>query len=158
MIAFIGDSNTVLAATAVLSVEKRSLAVFSTRLGAGVDGWESALEELHASCRPDSYVVNLGLNDALDCDGWAERAEMFRRLLPGPVVWSNLPTEIEPLPRRAGCEVINAALKTLNVSVVDWASVANRHPEWIERGHLNEAGATAWVECVLARKNAPTRR
>lgn len=142
----VGDSNMVLAASALLNaLDKRGMhcpVTFLTRLGKGIDGWgDIPCGEL--------YVVNLGINDALDYEDWLERARTFRSLLDGPVVWSNLPWEIEPAARRQGCLAVNAALEMLDVTVADWASEANPHPGWIEDAHLTTDGAKAWARCVL---------
>lgn len=162
LIACVGDSNMALGATALLHAlhhgGSRCPVVFLAHRGRGIDGWERDLALLPPA---GQYIVNLGVNDAVagGYENWLERARAFRARLPGSVVWSNLPAELEPVPRQAGSRVVNDALGSLDVTVADWASVAR--PEWIDDAHLTADGARAWARCIVATLDArkpPARR
>ncbi len=69
----------------------------------------------------------------------------------------NLPCKIEPKGRLTGCNAVNAALegapaRHTNLTVLDWAAVANPHPNWMSPllggVHYEDAGYGAWSELV----------
>jgi hypothetical protein len=75
-----------------------------------------------------------------------------------PVLWTNLPCEIEPPARYEGCTIVNNALDAArgrwpNLVLVNWAARANSHPEYLMGGgnvHLTPEGASAWTALVTA--------
>ena len=87
------------------------------------------------------------------------------RLLPAskPVWWTNLPCRIEPAERAPGCAAVNTALagaahRWRNLTILDWAAVADAHPDYLRRNldgiHLSAAGAQAWADLVSGALNA----
>jgi hypothetical protein len=132
--------------------------------------WQIKLGEAVPKVNPDIYVNDLGINDtsaagAATTRGYAyygQKIDWFMRLLPPgkTVLWTNLPCKIEPPDRLYGCQRVDYALSLAknrwsNSVVLDWASIANSHPEYMRGGsdltavHYTVAGQTAWTEFVL---------
>ena len=75
-----------------------------------------------------------------------------------PVFWSNLPCAIEPPARAVGCAAVNAALAAApsrwpNLTVIDWATEASSHPDYIVaqgpfRVLYTSKGHRAWATIV----------
>jgi hypothetical protein len=159
--------------------------VLAARVGAGIrtldcidptgcttyDYWQVKLAELSSKVQPDAIVNNLGINDAISpgtlaTTGYAsygKKIDWFMSLVPPtiPVLWTNLPCMIEP-PGRPGCPQINyqlslATTRWPNLVVVDWASVARSHLEYMldpTSVHLSDAGQQAWADTVTAALDA----
>jgi lysophospholipase L1-like esterase len=130
------------------------------------DYWRLRLDKVLSKVKPDVYVVNLGINDtskpgSSTTPGYAEygkKIDYFLALLDNrPVLWTNLPCKIEPKSRLTGCNAVNAALvaaasRHRNLTVLDWASVAEPHPTWMAKAvggvHYTTAGYAAWSGLV----------
>lgn len=124
--------------------------------------WQARVSDLNHKVRADAYVVDLGINDTTTpgtatSPGYADYGAkidwLMRQIGSIPVYWSNLPCKIEPPNRLPGCDAVNSALAAAparhrNLVVIDWASVANTHPDYVSQSfamvHLNDAGAKAW--------------
>jgi hypothetical protein len=74
------------------------------------------------------------------------------------VLWTNLPCSIEPPARLTGCQTVNDALakapaRWANLIVIDWASKAKGHPEYMSSPgkdvHLSVDGQVAWGAAVV---------
>ena len=135
------------------------------------DHWKIKLGETFPKVQPDFVVVSLGTNDArrigtsttLGYSAYAEKIDWFMRILPAGqrVLWTNLPCDIEPADRRVGCDVVNQALAKARqrwprLVVLDWASIANPHPEFMKEGqaHYSKVGYAAWAQFVVAALDA----
>jgi hypothetical protein len=189
-VVFLGDSNEVLPATAVavdlLGRDNGYIVVNVARPGATIrfgdcslrtscptyDFWKSRVQDTLAAVRPDVFVVNLGINDAVrsgteTSPGYAAygaKIDWLMSLLGSTaVVWTNLPCKAEPAPFRPGCKAINAALmearvRHANLSVLNWATVANAHPGYIGAPpngvHVTAAGEAAWASLVTRKLDA----
>lgn len=179
-VALVGDSNEIFSAQYPAShLVDRSDGYALTniaRSGAGIRApdcahcttglfWRAKINALRDRLQPDAYVVNLGINDAFSpgtatTRGYASYGEKIDWLMAlfaaKPVLWTNLPCDIEPLGMRHGCRVIDAALTAAtsrwwNLHVVNWAAVANPHPEYIGGyldDHLTKLGGAAWATLV----------
>ena len=126
--------------------------------------WQARLAQANAKIATDAYVVDLGINDTAgvgtaSSPGYSRYSAKIDWMMPNfhgkPVFWTNLPCAIEPPARAAGCAIVNAALagaalRWHNLKVIDWASVANSHPEYIKTGdvHYRPAGLLAWAATV----------
>ena len=130
------------------------------------DFWRVRLDDVRRKIRPDAYVVNLGINDTATpgsstTPGYADygkKVDYLMALLGNrPVLWTNLPCRVEPKSRLVGCGAVNDALAAAssrhkNLTVVDWATVANAHPSWMAPSaggvHYKPAGYGAWSGLV----------
>jgi hypothetical protein len=130
------------------------------------DYWKVRLGDVLRRVHPDAYVVNLGVNDTAQLGtattqgyaGYENKIDYFLALLGNrPVLWTNLPCRIEPKQRLVGCNAVNAALASApsrhrNLTVLDWAQVANAHPEWMAAFaggvHYTASGYAAWSSLV----------
>jgi lysophospholipase L1-like esterase len=131
------------------------------------DYWSIRLPEALKRVSPDGFVVDLGINDTTALGsatglGYADyggKIDWLMRLLTSsrPVWWTNLPCGIEPKARTQGCLAVNAALKAAphrwpNLTVLDWATTADGHPNYLLRilggVHLAGAGGVAWAKLV----------
>jgi hypothetical protein len=154
--------------------------VFVTRVGTGVrntscppstkhcptrDYWRGRLGDLLRKVRPDAYVVDLGINDtdksgtdtSLGYSDYGKKVDSLMGLLGDrPVLWTNLPCAIQLKPRRLGCKMVNAAVAAArsrhrNLTIVNWARFANRHPDWMGADgiHYTVAGYATWSNEVV---------
>jgi hypothetical protein len=130
--------------------------------------WRTRLAEANAKIATDAYVVDLGVNDTAapgtatsrGYAGYPAKVDWMMHQFGGkPVLWTNLPCAIEPPARRVGCAIVNASLAAAtrrwpNLTLVNWAAVANAHTEYMSQlfgGVLyTSAGATAWASTVVA--------
>jgi hypothetical protein len=130
--------------------------------------WRTRLAEANAKIATDAYVVDLGINDTAapgtptsrGYAGYRAKVDWMMHQFGGqPVIWTNLPCAIEPPARAVGCAIVNASLAAAterwpNLTVIDWAAIANAHPEYMSQrfgGVLyTSAGATAWASTVVA--------
>ena len=89
---------------------------------------------------------------------YGEKIDWLMALLaPHPVWWTNLPAEIVPPEWLTGCLAVNSALAAAeerwpNLTVLDWAAVADPHPEYVtdhKRIHITWKAATAWAQAPL---------
>jgi hypothetical protein len=171
-VAFVGDSNLLYGGTALdLTLADRGesyIVVNSSRSGATIRShggayWRSRLAALNESVTADSYVINLGINDTIapgteTTNGYAAYGKKIDWLLgqlePSvPVIWSNLPCEVEPVQRAKGCAVVNKALSAAgarhaNLTIADWATTANGHPEWLTGIHYTSRGAGEYARLI----------
>ena len=172
IVAFVGDSNLLYGGTAldlILADRGESyIVVNSSRSGATIRShggayWRSRLTALNDSVDADYYVVNLGINDTVapggeTTNGYAYYGKkidwLLGQLQPSvPVIWSNLPCEVEPVERAKGCAAVNKALTTAitrhkNLLVADWATAANSHPEWLTSIHYTSQGAGEYAKLI----------
>jgi hypothetical protein len=172
-VAFVGDSNLLYGGSAFdLTLSDRAhgyIVVNVARSGATIrseDGayWTARLAALKAAVRVDAYVINLGINDTVSpgtstTNGYAKYGEKIDWLLgqlksSTPVIWSNLPCQIEPPQRAAGCAAVNNALAAAtsrhpNLTVADWATAANDHPEWISGIHYTTRGLVEYAFLIF---------
>jgi hypothetical protein len=177
-VAFVGDSNLLIGGTALdlaLSDRLRGyLVVNSARSGAAIRShgggfWDARLAGLKRAIDADAYVVNLGINDtaspgSMDGAGYGNYGKKIDWLLSRidakvPVLWSNLPCEIEPADRAKGCAAVNRALigarsRHRNLTVVDWAKTANRRRDWIFGIHYTPGGQAAYAKAIAAALDA----
>ena len=133
--------------------------------------WKIKLGETFPKVQPDFVVVSLGTNDArrrgtpttLGYAAYGDKIDWFMRLLPAgqKVLWTNLPCAIEPADRLTGCLAVNATLAKARqrwprLVVLDWASRANPHPEYMKEGqaHYSKLGYAVWAEFVVAALDA----
>ncbi|MCU1353248.1 MAG: hypothetical protein JWM05_2457 [Acidimicrobiales bacterium] len=156
--------------------------VFASRVGASIrtadclstsgcttyDYWRLKLGTLSSKVQADGYVTDLGINDTVrpgqaNTPGYAsygQKIDWLMKLLPAgkPVFWSNLPCSIEPPSRQTGCQAVNQALadarsRWAKLTVIDWASKANGHPEYMSSPgqdvHLSATGQVAWGAAVI---------
>ena len=132
------------------------------------DYWKVKVGELRKRSEPDVYVVDLGINDALNpgretspgYGHYGAKIDWMMRLLPAakPVLWTNLPCAVEPADTRTGCASINAELAAArarwkNLTVLDWAAKADAHPEYMQHPkiatvHYTSAGYDAYAALV----------
>lgn len=177
-VAVLGDSNVLLYETGVRrnldgyditvaakpGVALRGFTDSTTLRGCIGDYWPDVIKDLPPV---EAIVVQLGINDAAargtestpGYGNFGPKIDWFMELIPGgvPVLWSNLPCDLEPLAWRTGCVAINDALVVAadrwpDLTVIDWAAAATGRPEFIEPDdiHLTFAGATAWIGLVRA--------
>ncbi len=158
--------------------------VFVARAGAGIrtpdclttttcttrDFWKIKLANTFLKIKPDAFVTELGINDAaltgsstgMGTAGYAQKIDWFMSLLPTnkPVFWTNLACNVEPAPFRSNCNFINNSLVAAqtrwpNLHVLNWALVANSHPEYMAplgpfaAVHYTEDGYGAWTRLVM---------
>jgi hypothetical protein len=133
--------------------------------------WGIRLGEGLPKMQSDALVVELGVNDAKDAgtaDGpgytnYDAKIDYLMGLLPTdkPVFWTNLPCSLEPSSVMAGCAVINSALanapaRWASLTVLDWATPASGHPEYIKTNdvHYTQAGYVAWANLVVGALDA----
>jgi hypothetical protein len=171
-IAFVGDSNLLYGGTALdLTLADRGasyIVVNASRSGATIRShggafWKSRLTALNRSVNADAYVVNLGINDTAAAgtettNGYSFYGKkvdwLLGRLEPAvPVIWSNLPCTVEPEARATGCAAVNKALAAArarhpNLTIADWATTANGHPEWLTGIHYTSAGAREYATLI----------
>ena len=128
--------------------------------------WRTRLDEANARIATDAYVVDLGINDtqvrgtaiSRGYAGYPAKIDWMMRLFGGkPVFWTNLPCAIEPPARAVGCAVVNASLAAAtrrwpNLHMINWAAVANHHPEYMTPGdiHYRTGGDLAWAAMVTS--------
>lgn len=131
------------------------------------DYWRVRLADALAHGSPDGFVVNLGVNDTAAPGeatgaGYADygaKIDWLMRLLPAskPVWWTNLPCDIEPKARVAGCAAVDSALQAAtrrwpSLTVLDWSAAANPHPKWLLSNlggvHLSAEGGLAWAKLI----------
>jgi hypothetical protein len=129
--------------------------------------WQIKLRETLSQIEPNAIVNDLGINDTAavgteTTPGYAfygRKIDWFMRLVPTatPVLWTNLPCAIEPPARLEGCKTVNKALgaaraRWSNLVMVNWATRANSHPEYIGGNdvHLTPKGSAAWSALVTA--------
>lgn len=159
--------------------------VFIARSGAGIrtpdcpardtscrtdDFWTRKLDTTFADVRPNVVVTDLGINDAFmpgrattpGYVDYAAKVAYFMSLMPKStfVIWTNLPCAIEPVTLRTGCDDVDQALGAAkahwrNLSVLDWASVADKHRFYMDRDappslrvHYSDQGDRAWAALV----------
>jgi hypothetical protein len=132
------------------------------------DYWRARIADTLASVRPEVWVIDLGINDAARLgtatspgySSYGAKIDWLMNLLGStPVVWTNLPCKIEPTTLRTGCAAVNQALVSArsrhpNLFVLDWASAANQHPDYLGPPggvHLTTAGGGAWAGLVTQR-------
>lgn len=134
--------------------------------------WQTRIADLtNRGIKPDAYVIDLGINDSdhtgtLTTPGYSfypAKISWLMSQIPSstPVFWTNLPCAIEDPSRQPGCQAVNGALAGAhkvwpNIHVLNWAGVANPHPEWmIFKGavHYNDAGLQAWADFVTKALN-----
>ncbi len=156
--------------------------VFVTHFGAGVrypdcydagpcasqDYWRRKLAATLTRVFPNAIVTNLGVNDArqpgtastFGYSDFGRKIDYFMRSVPGklPVLWLNLPCAIEPTDIRIGCMFVNRSLAAAprrwrNLIIVQWATNANDHPEYIQTGdvHYTVAGFEAMSSLIASR-------
>lgn len=171
---FVGDSNLSLNRGRVMAAASADgfEPFVAARLGFGIrtdDYWRTRLAEVAGKIDPpEAVVVNLGINDALlpgtaEGQGFVDYGRKLDWLMgllgEQSVYWTNLPCAIEPPAFRPGCVEIDRALASAparwtNLTVLDWASEANGHPEWMLTPgveiHYSRAGQEAWTAFVLA--------
>jgi hypothetical protein len=130
--------------------------------------WRTRLAEANAKIATDAYVVDLGINDTAapgtptsrGYAGYPAKIDWMMHLFGGkPVLWTNLPCAIEPPSRAVGCAIVDASLAAAtqrwpNLTLVDWAAVANAHTDYMSPlfggGLYTTAGAAAWAGTVVA--------
>jgi hypothetical protein len=152
-VAFVGDSNVVRAAGAVVSVldsphalsahTRQYVPSFWARAGIplAVGFWSERIGTKHF--HPDVVVLNIGINDTTSPSGYADygaKIDAFMRLIPKnvPVLWPGYPVAIEQPSRRTGALAVNhawamATARWPNLTIVPWGALADHHPEWINR-------------------------
>jgi hypothetical protein len=129
------------------------------------DYWKLKLAGLLPKVTPDAIVNDLGVNDSWtagtqNSTGYSfynAKIDWFMALLPAdtPVFWTNLACDILPKARETGCKMVNYALAAApsrwpNLKVLDFASVARGHADWVSDGiHLTLAGQIAWTALVV---------
>lgn len=137
------------------------------------DYWKIKLAQILPKVQPDVVVNDLGINDTAFLGttttpgyaGYSAKIDYMMNLLPAgkPVLWTNLPCTIEPATRLTGCKWVNAQLNLAksrwpNFVLVDWASVANSHPEYMSppdtNVHYTTAGRAAWTALILNTLNS----
>lgn len=175
-VVFLGDSNEVFPAkqvgVALLDRSNGYIVVNVARPGASIrfggptnDYWLERIADTRAAMTPDAWVINLGINDTAGPGSTSGRGYasydtkidwLLSKLGKAPVIWTNLPTKIEPAFRAKGCNAVNAALaqakaRHANLHVLDWAAIANDHPAFIgppREVHLTDAGCVAWATLI----------
>jgi hypothetical protein len=131
--------------------------------------WKARLTALRAAVKPSIWVVELGIVDAVvgpgEPDGpgysnYGAKIDWLMALMPGRVVWTNLPCKIEPLWVRKGCQAVNAALNSARarysrLTISNWASAANRHRRYIDAYvHLTRAGQDRYAQLIARNLDA----
>jgi hypothetical protein len=128
--------------------------------------WKIKLGGLLTKVNPDAIVSSLGIDDAA-LDGsatgpgtvnYAAKIDWFMNLIPKtkPVYWTNLPCDVEPQQLQARCRTINWALSYArgrwpNLQVLDFASAARGHPEYMNGrdAHPSWAGQLVWSNMIV---------
>lgn len=153
--------------------------VFLSRVGSGIrtpdciastctttDFWKIKFAETWPKLKPNVVVVNLGINDTASIGTstgpgysyYGKKIDWLMQIMPAgkKVLWSNLPCAIEPANRKTGCNYINNSLNQAkgrwsNLIILDWASIANSHPEYINTGdvHYTGAGNAAYSKALV---------
>lgn len=137
--------------------------------------WQTKLGETLTKVSPDAIVTDLGINDTATSGTagtpgysyYGQKIDWFMKLVPAgkPVFWTNLPCAIEPPDRLTGCLTVNAALSQApkrwpNLHLINWALVANTHPEYMANVgqpgavHYNGTGDGVWANTVLSALDA----
>ncbi len=134
--------------------------------------WQQKLGETLTKIQPDAVVSDLGINDTTQLgtastQGYSYyglKIDWFMKLMPAVkyVFWTNLPCNIEPPSRLTGCNTVNTALSNArnrwpNLIVLDWATAANSHPEYMSEPvganngavHYSAYGYAAWSGLVV---------
>ena len=175
-VAFVGDSNIVRGADATTATLRGAdahdaarpyIATFFAKAGMRLSPVFFAHELATPRFHPDAVVLNIGINDTLHPDLYAQygrRIDKFMSLFPiwVPVLYPTYPVTIEPLVRRLGTNAVNrawwiAAKRWPNLRIVRWGWYADQHPEWIDRSngapqqhvHYTEAGYDALARYEL---------
>jgi hypothetical protein len=140
------------------------------------DFWKLKLGATFTQLQPDAIVAALGIMDAFDegtpttrgYSNYTGKIDWFMNLIPKTtkVFWPNVPCNIEPTEAQKGCAVIDYSLALRaphwpNLKIIDWGSVANGHPEYMDsslpenlRVHYNDTGFQAWATTVTAALDA----
>jgi len=130
------------------------------------DYWKVKIAAIRQSVTSDAFVNDLGINDTEELGtattrGYASygaKIDWFMALLPPdkPVIWTNLPCQVEPSNLLAGCHAVNDALAAAparwpNLTVANWAAQANSHPEYMQDSsvHYTQVGQMAWAKFVV---------
>jgi hypothetical protein len=191
VVTFVGGANMMLGASeralALTRATTYAIVDLTRRRGSGsdcpaapcstFDYWRGGCGGV-AKVASDAYVVNLGINDTVVVGspggpGYAAyggKVDWMMRLFGGkPVFWSNLPCAIEPPARAVGCAAVNAALAAApsrwpNLTVIDWATEANSHPEYLFSApglgavHYSAVGALVWANAAAEQSRAVRSR
>jgi hypothetical protein len=176
-VAFVGDSNTVRGADATIATLRGAdshdaarrpyRATFFGKAGMRLSPVFFSHELATPRFHPDAVVLNIGINDTLRPDLYAQygrRIDKFMSLFPTwvPVLYPTYPAAIEPSVRRLGTNAVNrawwiATKRWPNLRIVRWGWFADQHPEWIDRSnpvpqqhvHYTEAGYDALARYEL---------
>jgi hypothetical protein len=127
------------------------------------DFWERRLGTLPT---PAAWICGLGVNDCpiagtAQGRGYAWYGTKIDYMMglfgPVPVFWTNLPVGLLRADYQPGATTINQSLYNAqprwpNLRFVQWRSVAEPHPEYIDPDgiHLSDAGQAAYVNLVVA--------
>jgi lysophospholipase L1-like esterase len=140
--------------------------VATTRTCATNNFWRIKLTNTFKKIKPDAVVTELGINDTASpgtatTQGFARygaKIDYLMKSIPTGkrVLWTNLPCRIEPAARLTGCRTVDAALTAAtkrwhNLKMLNWASVANTHPDYMKADdvHYTDAGYAAWTKLVM---------
>jgi len=151
-VAFVGDSNIVRGTRETIAtlrgpnahhVPRDYVPSFFAKAGMRLNPVFFAHELATRRFRPDAVVLNIGINDTLHPDLYAqygERIDKFMSLVPTwvPVLYPTYPVPIEPQARRLGANAVNrawaiATKRWPNLRIVRWGALAAQHPEWIDQ-------------------------
>jgi hypothetical protein len=130
------------------------------------DYWKIKLAGLLPKVTPDAIVSDLGINDTwgngtMNSSGtsfYGSKIDWFMGLVPKdkPVIWTNLPCDLEPTARQPRCKLVNSYLGNAqsrwpNLHVLDFASVASGHSDYMFNNdiHLSTLGQLAWANLVV---------
>ncbi len=128
--------------------------------------WQIKFSETWAKVKPDLVVVNLGINDAkyigtsstIGYSYYGQKIDWLMQKMPigKKVIWTNLPCNLEPPEYLNGCLYINNSLNQAknrwpNLIILDWASIANEHPEYMTSNniHYSTYGQAAYAKLVV---------
>jgi hypothetical protein len=183
VITIVGDSNVVAGASALTHAlsnrDNGYLPVLAAHDGAVIresscdqpctdtNFWAVRLADTEAKVQTDVFVVELGINDAVDPGtpttvGYAaydEKIDYLMGAIPTstPVLWTNLPCALEPSNALTGCLIVNTALdaaplRWVNLTILDWSSTATPHPEYMKPNdiHYSDAGQREYARFVVA--------
>jgi lysophospholipase L1-like esterase len=147
-VAFVGDSNVVRGTDATIATFRGAYAhggyipTFFAKSGVRLNPLFFAHELATPRFHPDAVVLNVGINDTLHPDLYAQygkRIDKFMSLIPiwVPVLFPTYPVAIEPPARRLGANAVNRAWSIAtkrwpNLQIVRWGAYADQHPEWID--------------------------